>query len=96
MQRGASVSYLSCFPEEDEWIYPPNTFLQVVGRSVMRDIVLTRAVDPDPHGDAQATQNHDPSGSAEAVAVAVLADHDQHEPSHSINLTVVEVRPVIG
>ena len=29
MQRGADLSYLSCFPNEQEILYPPLTFLQV-------------------------------------------------------------------
>lgn len=24
---GADVSFLSCFPEENEWLFPPNTYL---------------------------------------------------------------------
>ena len=31
MQRGASLSYLSAFPDEVEHLYPPLTFLQPIG-----------------------------------------------------------------
>ena len=27
MQCGANISFLSCFPGEDEWLFPPNTYL---------------------------------------------------------------------
>ena len=33
MERGVSLSYLSCFPEEAEHLYPPLTFLHPTGRT---------------------------------------------------------------
>ena len=34
MQRGASVEWLSCFPAEEEILYPPLTFLKPTGKRV--------------------------------------------------------------
>lgn len=31
-QRGADISFLSCFPEEGEFVYPPGTFLKPTGK----------------------------------------------------------------
>eukprot|EP00965_Chrysotila_dentata_P056760 1883574-Pleurochrysis_carterae.AAC.2 len=31
LQRGASLGFLSAFPAEDEWCYPPLTFLMPTG-----------------------------------------------------------------
>ena len=32
MQRGASIKSFSCFPSEDEFLYPPLTYLQPTGK----------------------------------------------------------------
>ena len=34
MLRGASIQFLSAFPEEEEVLYPPLTFLKPTGRSL--------------------------------------------------------------
>jgi len=33
MQLGADLSFLSCFPEEKEFLYPPLTFLRPTGKT---------------------------------------------------------------
>ena len=40
MQRGASLRFLSCFPAEDEYCYPPCTFLRPTGRCQHVDLGL--------------------------------------------------------
>ena len=35
MSRGVDISYLSCFPGENEFLYPPCTFLQARGMEVI-------------------------------------------------------------
>ena len=32
MQSGAPIAFLSCFDQEQEWLYPPLTFLSPTGR----------------------------------------------------------------
>ena len=32
MDQGVSIAYLSCFPQELEFLYPPLTFLHLSGR----------------------------------------------------------------
>ena len=39
MQRGASISFLSAFPAESEYLYPPLTFLKPTGRK--DEVVVT-------------------------------------------------------
>ena len=31
MVRGPSISFLSCFPREDEYLFPPLTYMQPMG-----------------------------------------------------------------
>ena len=35
MQRGASMEWLSCFPTEEEMLYPPLTFLKPTGKKAV-------------------------------------------------------------
>ena len=51
MDRGADLSYLSCFPGEAEYLYPPLTYLQPTSR---RETILVGAdrytvVEVEPH-----------------------------------------------
>lgn len=39
MQRGADLQFLSAFPGEQEFLYPPLTYLQPTGRQQQIDIV---------------------------------------------------------
>ena len=34
MQRGADLTYVSCFPAEAEVLYPPLTFLRPIGEPI--------------------------------------------------------------
>jgi hypothetical protein len=34
MQRGASIQFLSAFPDEEEVLYPPLTFLKPTGKTL--------------------------------------------------------------
>lgn len=50
LQRGASVKFLSCFPGEDEILYPPLTYMQPTGRIqvVVQDNVTLTVVEVKP------------------------------------------------
>mmetsp|Transcript_25532 Transcript_25532/g.51264 ORF Transcript_25532/g.51264 Transcript_25532/m.51264 type:complete len:93 (-) Transcript_25532:59-337(-) len=48
MSRGADIGFLSAFPEEQEYLYPPLTFLQPTGR---REVVKI-----DPHSTGRAVE----------------------------------------
>ena len=37
-ERGADVSYLSCFPDESEILYPPMTHLRPTGKQVVEHV----------------------------------------------------------
>lgn len=37
MQRGASIQFLSAFPDEEEVLYPPLTFVKPTGRSMSKN-----------------------------------------------------------
>ena len=39
MERGVDLSYLSCFPQEAETLYPPLTYLKPLGRP--REVTVT-------------------------------------------------------
>ena len=43
LERGADLKYLSAFPGESEFLFPPMTFLKATG-SVQRGIELTNGV----------------------------------------------------
>ena len=50
MQRGADLSFLSAFPEEAEILFPPLTYLEVVGvHSVTAEGLAWIVVDIEPH-----------------------------------------------
>ena len=51
MQRGANLSFLSTFPTEAEYLYPPMTFVRPTGptHDVIFDDVLFTVVDVEPH-----------------------------------------------
>ena len=38
MQRGAEISYLSAFPHEAEFVYPPLTYLRPTGRTMEYEV----------------------------------------------------------
>ena len=51
MQRGASIQYLSAFPNEEEFLYPPLTFLKPTGKrtSLRHSNVSYTVVEVVPH-----------------------------------------------
>ena len=45
IQRGADLTYLSCFPQEYESLYPPLTYLRPIQKSIEPVTIASSGVD---------------------------------------------------
>ncbi len=46
LSQGCSLVFLSVFPKESEYLYPPLTYLHPVGEPVVRGHITTVQVEP--------------------------------------------------
>ena len=72
MQRGADLSYLSCFPTESEILFPPLTFLEPVATRPVEVVVADKDAVTD-SGQVVA-----PSSAAEKSAMFIVVECVPH------------------
>ena len=91
MTRGADISFLSAFPAEQEYLFPPLTFLKPTGRHEEISVTAKElGVSADHHSLRWMAAGRTGSGMA---GVAHACTHLASDENTTLKFTVIEVEP---